>query len=407
MKREIAVEDLTVGMFVSELDRPWTDTPFVFQGFTVRSPTHLEILRKYCRTVFIDTERGRDLQIGRRFGQALVRAPSAAPTFAIHGNATYREFESIEREFPRCNEIYAGAEADVTELFRDVQAGKVLDAKRARDAVARMAGSLVRNPDALVLASRLQQKGSGLLERALNSAIYLIGFGRFLQLSRDDLELLGLLGLLQDIGKVELPEALLNKRAHLGAAELKVAKNHVQHSVAILQRSPTLPSRLAELAALHHERQDGTGYPRGLSGAAIGLFGSMAAIVDAFDAMTMPRSYAAQLSPSQAFGVLYRLRGTAYHAALVEQFCQCIGVYPVGSRVELNTGELGIVIAQNPERRLKPRVMVVRDATGAPMRPNKLLDLVKEPHAFADEPYHVRRTLSYGSADVDPRELFF
>lgn len=86
-----------------------------------------------------------------------------------------------------------------------------------------------------------------------------------------------------------------------------------------------------EARRLHHVRQDGTGYPRALASAAIGLFGSMAAIVDAFDAMTMPRSYAAQPSPSQAFGVLYGLRGTAYHATLVEQFCQCIGVDLVGS----------------------------------------------------------------------------
>lgn len=269
-----------------------------------------------------------------------------------------------------------------------------------------MTGSLVRNPNAQMLLSRLAHKDQGLRERALNSAIYLIAFGRFLQFSHDDLELLGLLGLLHDIGKLELPDALLGKRAHLAAAEFKVEESHVHHSVQILRATPGLPARLAELATLHHERQDATGYPERLAADEIGLFGSIAAIVDAFDAMTMPRSCAAQLAPSQAFGVLYRLRGTAYHGALVEQFCQCIGVYPVGSAVELNTGEIGIVIAQNPQCRLKPRVMVVLDAAGLPARPHKLLDLLKEPKAFAEEPYHIRRTLEYGRVQVGAREFF-
>ncbi|MDA8109942.1 MAG: DUF3391 domain-containing protein [Betaproteobacteria bacterium] len=404
MKREISVEDLTIGMFVSELDRPWTDTPFAFQGFLVRTPAHIEALRKYCRTVFIDAERGKDVEEARRAASG--PAAGAAPEFAIRGSTAYRELETVESEFARAHEVHSHCAADVAELFAEVQAGRILEAKRARDAVARMTGSLVRNPNALMLLARLAHKGQGLQERAINSSIYLIAFGRFLQLSRDDLELLGLVGLLQDIGKLELPDALLGKRGHLAPAEFKVAKTHVQHSIEILRATPGLPARLAELAALHHEHQDGTGYPERLSAGEIGLFGSMAAIVDAFDAMTMPRSYAAQLTPSQAFGVLYRLRGTAYYGALVEQFCQCIGVYPVGSAVELNTGEIGIVISQNPQRRLKPRVMVVLDAAGLPARPHKLLDLMKEPKAFADEPHHIRRTLEYGRVQVEPREFF-
>lgn len=406
MKREISVEDLTVGMFVSELDRPWTDTPFVFQGFTVRTPTHIEVLRKYCRTVFIDAERGRDIDLSAKRPAGTSLPAPAALEFSIRGSAVYRELENVESEFGRAHDVYAHSIADVEELFGGIRAGGVLDGKHARDAVARMTGSLVRNPDALMLVSRLGSKAEGLQERALNMSIYMTAFGRFQQLARDDLELLGLLGLLQDVGKLELPDALLGKRSHLNPAEFKVAKTHVQHSVEILRRTPGLPARLPGLAALHHERQDGTGYPNSLSGAEIGLFGSMAAIVDGFDAMTMPRPYAAQLSPSQAFGVLYKLRGSAYHGALVEQFCQCIGVYPVGSTVELNTGEIGIVIAQNPQRRLKPRVMVVLDPAGQPTRPHKLLDLMKAPKASAEEPYHIRRTLEYGRVRVEPREFF-
>ena len=112
------------------------------------------------------------------------------------------------------------------------------------------------------------------------------------------------------------------------------------------------------------------------------------------------------MSPSNALNLIYKGRGTQFQPALVEQFIQCVGVYPVGSAVELNTGETGIVIAQNPLRRLQPRVMVVKDAKGYENRPYKMLDLSKEPRATPEEPYRIRRTLEYDAIKVDPRELF-
>jgi hypothetical protein len=157
---------------------------------------------------------------------------------------------------------------------------------------------------------------------------------------------------------------------------------------------------------LHHERQDGGGYPRGLKGEEIGLYGSMAAIADTFDALTALRAYAEPLSPSAALSYLYKERGSAFHPDLVEQFIQCVGVFPVGSVVELNSGEVGIVITQNLVRRLKPRVMVVLDTKGNPMRPHKILDLDKDPKASADEIYKIKRTMEQSKVTIDPREMF-
>jgi hypothetical protein len=157
---------------------------------------------------------------------------------------------------------------------------------------------------------------------------------------------------------------------------------------------------------LHHERQDGTGYPKGLKGDQIGLYGSMAAIADTFDALTAMRPYAEPLSPSSALSYLYKERGTGFHGDLVEQFIQCVGVFPVGSVVELNSAEVGIVITQNLVRRLKPRVMVVLDPQGHPIRPHRILDLDKDPKVSPDEPYKIRRTLEQSKLKIDPRELF-
>jgi HD-GYP domain-containing protein (c-di-GMP phosphodiesterase class II) len=258
----------------------------------------------------------------------------------------------------------------------------------------------------MLLVTRLREKSAEAHARALQVSIYLIVFARFLQLAREELELLGLLGLLQDVGKTRLPAGLMERKGPLSAEENELARQHVEYSAEILANTPGLPPKLPELAMLHHERQDGTGYPRGLKGEQIGLHGSMAAIADTFDALTALRPYAEPLSPSSALSYLYKERGTGFHGDLVEQFIQCVGVFPVGSVVELNSGEVGIVITQNLVRRLRPRVMVVLDAKGNPMRPHKILDLEKDQKASADEVYRIKRTMEQSKVSIDPREMF-
>jgi HD-GYP domain-containing protein (c-di-GMP phosphodiesterase class II) len=254
--------------------------------------------------------------------------------------------------------------------------------------------------------TRLREKSASAHARALQVSIYMIVFGRFLELAREELELLGMVGLLQDVGKTRLPASIMEKNTTLTPEEAEIFKSHVQLGAEILKATPGMPPRLLELAILHHERQDGTGYPKGLKGEKIGLYGSIAAIADAFDILTAQRTKGEPLSPSQALSYLYKERGTGYHSDLVEQFIQCVGVFPVGSVVELNSAETGLVITQNLVRRLKPRVMIVLDAKGNPMRPHKILDLDRDPKWAPDEPYRIKRTLEQTRLQVNPKELF-
>jgi len=402
VKKRVAVEDLAFGMYVSELDRPWTDTPFAFQGFFLKTQAQLDALRKYCRAVYIDPERGLDSGASN----PVRLAPSAgAPAFSLRGSASYRSALSIESELPRAHAVYASSGATVEEAYRALRIQGEIDGRLLRGAVAAMTDSLLQMPDALTLVTRLGAKGPRLLTHALNCSIYMIVFGRYLGHSREQLELMGLVGLLQDVGKLRLPSPLLEKKGPYSAREIELARTHVEHTASMLQNCRGLSPEVAELAALHHERQDGSGYPRGLGGAEIGLIGSMAAIVDAFDAMTTPRPFPVQFSVTQAYAVLYRQRGSAYHSALVEEFCKCFGVFPVGCPVELSSGEIGIVTAQHPVKRLKPRVVLVADRAGNPVRPHRFLDLAREPKAAAEETCHIRRTLEYGSVPVDPGEF--
>lgn len=386
-------------MYVAALDRPWTDTPFMFQGFHLRTDQQLETLKKFCKHVFVDMEKT-ELEDRSR-----PRAP--APRFKIRGNTAYPETVNVETEVKRAAPVYTQTVAAVNELLRPLTQGStVLEAKEVKESVMRLTDSVVRNPDALLLVSKLREKSAVAHARALQVSLYMIVFARFLELAREELELLGLLGLLQDVGKTQLPASIMEKQGPLTPEQAEFAKKHVALSAEILKATPGIAPQLPELALLHHERQDGSGYPRGLKGEQIGLYGSIAAIADTFDALTAVRPYAETLSPSSALSFLYKERGTGYHSELVEQFIQCVGAFPVGSVVELNSAEVGIVIAQNLVRRLKPRVMVVLDAQGNPMRPHKILDLDKNPKVRPDEPYRIRRTMEQSKLQVDPRELF-
>ena len=396
-KKTVPVNLLKFGMYVHELDRPWTDTPFMFQGFVLRNMEQLEALKKYCKFVYVDFDRSELTKDAEK--AALAQPAQSANRLPPEPKV------SVEHELVSAGKAYSSSKLVLEDTFAAVRAGKLLEPEKMKEAVAEITASVMRNPDALQLFSRLEEKGEYTLGHALDVSVYMSTFGRFLEMDHDEIVTLGYLGLLQDIGKLKVPNNLIEKRDRLNTEEFEEAKKHVQYSVELLESTPNLPPELPRLAALHHERYDGSGYPKGLKGEEIGLYGSIAAIVDTFGALTLQRPYAEDISPSSALGLLYKQRGTHFHPGLVEQFIQCVGVFPVGCVVELNTGEVGIVIAQNPLRRLKPRVMVALDAKGYPMRPHLILDLNKEPMSALKEPYQIRRALEHSKLELDPREL--
>jgi len=394
--REIPVEEASLGMYVSKLDRPWTETPFVFQGFVLTSEKQIDLLRKHCKKIFVDPEKE---------DHSVARKSSPEELAKVRGTTVYKQVASVEVELPRAQTAVKQTATIVSQLSHTVEAGGAIESSRAKESVVQITDSVVRNPDAIALLTRMQQQVAQTLDRALGISVNMTIFGRFLQLPRDSLEVLGLLGLLQDVGKLKLPKELV-ERGPINAEEIALYRTHVAHSVEILGSTPGVPAELPGLASLHHERYDGSGYPRGLRGAGIALPGLIAGIVDTFDTLTAPPPLGERMTPANALSVIYKGRGTQFHPALVEQFIQCLGIFPVGSVVELNSGEIGIVLAQNEVRRLQPRVMVVQDAARNPIRPYKILDLMKEPKARPGEPYRIQRTLEYDSVQVDPRELF-
>src|SRR5258706_1441308 len=183
-------------MYIAELDRPWTETPFWFQGFILRTPQELATLKKYCRSVWVDSERSE-----------LPEAPK--------GKTVYVERATLEQELAPARKAYTGSESSVRETLAAVRIGRTLDAATLKSAVRSLTESVLRNPDAMLLFSQLRKKGEYSVSHSLDVSVYMTAFGRFLQLEPAQIEFLGYIGLLQDVGKVRLPNALLEKRGPL------------------------------------------------------------------------------------------------------------------------------------------------------------------------------------------------
>jgi HD-GYP domain-containing protein (c-di-GMP phosphodiesterase class II) len=397
LKKLIPVDMLEIGMYVIELDRPWLGTPFQYQGFQITTDGEIADLKKLCKNVFIDADP--DLPTG----DSRARGSSYQ---SLRGSVMRQEATPVEAELAVAKEIYSACEQSVQTSFESLSVTGELDPAPLMEATASMTRSIERNPDAMMLLFRIKQKGGTAFNRAVDTSILMITFGRFLQFPGERLERLGLAGLLLDVGMLALPDEILQKTNTLSEEEYEIAKSHVMHSVEIIRAASGLPEGLDEIVLQHHEREDGSGYPQGLSGRNISIDGAIAGLVDSYSAITSKRTFANQESPSNALNKLYKLRGKLFQDALVEQFIQCLGIYPVGSMVELNTGEIAIVIAQNLVRRLQPRVMVVLDRSLKPLQTQLILDLTKEPKASQDEPYRILRTLPRDKLPIDPSQFF-
>jgi len=398
-------------MYVAELDRPWLGTPFLFQGFEIRSQQEIEELRRYCKTVYIDVPD--DVAPGRR-------AAPAAPLRPVLSDAeqrierdvlkiinqprtepVYRDVTTLEQEIGEIKAAHAEARALVFTAYEDARLGRILDTNGARRAVQAMVESVLRNPDALTCFSLLKKKDEYTALHSLRVSILALTFGRHLGLDTEQLHVLGMGALLHDIGKVKVPSEILNKPARLDGREYAIMRTHVPHGVEILSNTPGIPPPALEVARCHHERYNGGGYIEGLQGEDIGFFGMIGGIVDCYDAITSDRAYHAGMPSHSALKKMYEWRSRDFHPQLVEQFIQCIGIYPIGSVVELNTGEIGVVVTMNRIRRLKPRVTLVLRANCTPLPAPLTIDLMT--HKTADgRPCEIERVLDAGAYGIDP-----
>ena len=425
--RQIDADALRIGMYVAQLDRPWLETPFLFQGFYIRSETEIEDIKRYCSYVEIDLDesspairqilaatptpvadssksRRRGLGALWRWLRALFSKPPEAPTAQPAPGEFYKDTVSTADELVVAKTTHSGALQQIMSTLEAVRAGKEISMPDLEVVTGAMVDSVLRNSTAMSLLARMQEKDDYTSSHAMACSIWALVFGRHLGLDRDALAAVGLGGLLLDVGKTKLPEALLKKTGKLTDEERALINSHVGHGLDIIRKAPGLDRRVIDMVATHHERFDGSGYPRGWQGNKIPIFGRIGGIVDSYAAMTSDQPYSPAKSSYDAMREFKALSDKHFQAEMVEQFIQAIGIFPPGTLVELNTGEIGVVLREHKTARLQPELAIILDSKKQPKPDLEIIDLLEQ--GSPTPTVWIERGVQPGVYDVDPKKYF-
>ena len=367
---KVHANDISIGMYMAYPDRPWLDTPFLFQGFLLDSESLLEKVRAECEFIYID--KGKSLRVrppkvatsipaAVKPAEKSVMSPIDRQRMKIADPKRYEIKAPIEKAFNTAYKSREITKESMKKALAEVKTGEGINVTRVRGSVKACVSSIVENPNALLWLSRLRNRHEYTAEHCMNVGILAIAMGRHLGLDETALETLGLCGMLHDIGKMQIDEEILSKPGRLTEDEFSVIKGHCEKGKEILEKDPNVPKEAIEAAWGHHERIDGLGYPRGTKANTLGLYTRIISIVDAYDAITTNRSYDRSRPATEAIKILFSCRDSQFDGWLVEEFIACLGIYPTGSLVELRSGEGAVVIDSNKTSRLFPKISIVLD----------------------------------------------
>lgn len=433
LQRKIDISGLRVGMYVSELDRPWLETPFLFQGFFVRSENEIDELREHCEFVYVDLEQSlvaaNQAHATKPPQQAKETAPESRPgrkrgfwqwllqLFGLKQHPTvaappqpgeyYQDTVSVADELVGAKTLHTSSLQCLVDVLNSVRQGATLRVPDLEIVVDGMVESVLRNSTAMALLVRMQKVDDYTHAHSLAASMWALIFGRHLGLDRKSLKLLGLGGLLLDVGKTKLPQQLLQSTVEMSDVARTHLRSHVNLGVEILRATDSIDPKVVEMVATHHERFDGSGYPNGLQGSQIPVFGRIGGIVDSYVAMSTNRPYAPAMSSYDAMREFKSLADKSFQAELVEQFIQAIGIFPAGTLVELSTDEIAVVLKEHRTSRLLPEVAIILDANRRKLDDFRIVDLADQPEEkLASTGVWIKRGLNPGEFDVNLEDYF-
>ena len=386
---KVKASDIKVGMYMSYPDRPWLETRFLFQGILLTTEKNVREVSEECEYIWIDRAKSRTIQTARE----------PIPTDGVPKPIQ----KSVEKEFRAAQHAIADAKSQIEFNLKSLAKGEGISATRIRKSVNSCVDSIISNPNALLWLGRLRSKDNYIAEHCLNVGVLAIAFGRHLGFEKEELQILGMCGMLHDVGKLHVDQTILDKPAKLTDEEFAVIKDHCRLGKQILEQDEEVPKVVIEAAYGHHERVDGSGYPRGIRADQLNLYTRIISIVDTYDAITTNRCYDSSRPPNEAMKVLFKCRETQFEPLLVEKFIECMGIYPTGSLVELHTDEVGVVIDTNRNSRLFPKVSIVLDEkkrTRSPLIVDTSLDTSKNVKRT------IKRVLDENDYQIDMKSVF-
>ncbi|WP_223670176.1 HD-GYP domain-containing protein [Kangiella shandongensis] len=397
-KKKIPVSKLAKGMTVVELDRPWTEVPVMFQEITISTGKEIQLLQQYCQHVYIDHHSYTNIYTK----QFLNRQQKA--DYAQHKVNPEEASQKLQEELPRARKTFERSQEHINKLLEDVLRDSKIDIEGSKQLVASCVDSILNNETALFWLSKIKHRDKYTAEHSVRVAILAIAFGKYLQLPRYELEQLGLCGMLHDVGKMKVPQHILNKSGPLSKDEFKLVKEHAMLGYVYLHEHGGISEQICSTAYNHHEQMNSKGYPRQISTEKLSKYDRIIAILDSYDAMISDRCYRNAIPPSKAISELYKGQGSQYDEELIHEFIQMVGIYPIGSLVELNNGQVGIVLSANPDNKLSPVVELITNKYRKPIKPIAI-NLAKGPKDAQGNPLKVKQTLADNQVNFDLEHL--
>jgi putative nucleotidyltransferase with HDIG domain len=378
MLKRIAVRDVRMGMFITELCGSWMEHPFFKTKFLLEDTQDLEsLIKSGIKEVWINTSKGLDadeIVPGKTLSDIELETELMLRN-AARGKRT--EKTSMDEEVKIAQEVCRKSKAAVISMFNDARMGKAIEVAQARELVEEISESVLRQPHALISLARLKNADEYTYMHSVAVCALMIALARQLGLDEDMVRESGLAGLLHDLGKMGIPNKILNKPGKLTDAEFTIIKSHPEIGTNILMDNPLISPTVLDVILHHHEKMDGSGYPHKLSGDKISLFAKMGAVCDVYDAITSTRPYKKGWSPAESIRKMAEWSKGHFDESIFQAFVKTVGIYPTGSLVRLESGRLGVVTEQSEASLLTPKVKIFFSARLKTPILQETLDLAK------------------------------
>jgi putative nucleotidyltransferase with HDIG domain len=393
MLKKIPVKQLTLGMHLQAFCGAWLDHPFWRTKFVLTDPNDLVLIAESpIKEVWIDISKGSDVETSAGDeASELVLAEEIPPEQPV-----IQEKASFNDEVRRATKIVAKGKEAVVSMFQEARMGKAIEAEAAAPLVEEISNSVMRNPGALISLARLKTADDYTFMHSVAVCALMIALARQLDLDEQQVREAGMAGLLHDLGKAMMPLEVLNKPGKLTDDEFTLIKTHPEEGYKLLLEGKGVSDLVKDVCLHHHEKVDGSGYPKGLNGKTMSLFAKMGAVCDVYDAVTSNRPYKAGWDPAESIKRMAEWTGH-FDPAVFQAFVKSLGIYPIGSLVKLASGKLGVIIEQGEQSLLKPKVKVFFSTKSQAYVKPEIVDLARSPEKIAGR----EEAAKWGIKDID------